>query len=345
MTANPRDEAELDSRLDEALDETFPASDPIAVHSPDRPESKGVLHQMKIGCVGLGRMGAAIAANLVNARHDVAVWNRSSEKTRPLVAAGATFSATPKAAAAGRDVVLTMLADDTALEAVLCGEDGILAGLKAGALHISMSTIAVATADSIAARHTERRQCFLSAPVFGRPDAAAAAKIFVVAGGEPANLKIATPLFEAISQRVFHVGAKPSAANLVKLCGNFMILSAIETMGEAMALAEKGGVAKAKLLEVLTGTLFDAPVFRTYGAILVAQSFRPAGFAAPLGLKDMRLAGEAAEAARVPMPLLSLLRDHLLQTIAQEGDDIDWSGIARSIAKNAGLQTMGRAGT
>jgi 3-hydroxyisobutyrate dehydrogenase-like beta-hydroxyacid dehydrogenase len=345
MTQSPRDVAELDLRLDEALDETFPASDPIAVHSPDRSESRGVLHQMKIGFVGLGRMGAAIAANLVSAHHDVAVWNRSSEKTRPLVAAGATFSATPKASAAGRDVVLTMLADDTALEAVLGGEDGLLAGLKAGALHISMSTIAVATADSVAARHTGRGQCFLSAPVFGRPDAAAAAKIFVVAGGESANLKIATPLFEAISQRVFHVGETPSAANLVKLCGNFMILSAIETMGEAMALAEKSGVPKAKLLEVLTGTLFDAPVFRTYGAILVEQRFRPAGFAAPLGLKDMRLASQAAETARVPMPLLSLLRDHLLQTIAQEGDDIDWSGIARTIAKNAGLQSTARTGT
>jgi 3-hydroxyisobutyrate dehydrogenase-like beta-hydroxyacid dehydrogenase len=345
MTQSPRDEAELDLRLDEALDETFPASDPIAVHSPDQSESRGVLHQMKIGFVGLGRMGAAIAANLVSARHDVAVWNRSSEKTRPLVAAGATFSATPRQTAAGRDVVLTMLADDTALEAVLCGEEGILAGLKTGALHISMSTIAVATADSVAARHTERGQCFLSAPVFGRPDAAAAAKIFVVAGGEAANLKIAIPLLEVISQRVFHVGETPSAANLVKLCGNFMILSAIESMGEAMALAEKGGVPKAKLLEVLTGTLFDAPVFRTYGAILVEQRFRPAGFAAPLGLKDMRLASQAAETARVPMPLLNLLRDHLLQTIAQEGDDIDWSGIARTIAKNAGLQSTARTGT
>jgi len=292
---------------------------------------------MKIGFVGLGRMGAAIAANLVRARHDVAVWNRSSEKTGPLVDAGATRSASPKEAAAGRDAILTMLADDAALEAVLSGENGILAGLNSGALHISMSTIAVATADSVAARHAAHKQCFVSAPVFGRPDAADAAKIFVVAAGKPADLKIAAPLFEAISQRVFHVGATPSAANLVKLCGNFMILSAIEAMGEAMTLAEKGGVPKAKLLEVLTGTLFDAPVFRTYGAILVAESFRPAGFAAPLGLKDMRLVGQAAEAERVPMPLLSLLREHLLQTIAQEGEDIDWSGIARGIAKNAGL--------
>ena len=144
-------------------------------------------------------------------------------------------------------------------------------------------------------------------------------------------------MLEAVGQRVFRVGERPSAANLVKLCGNFSILAAIETMGEAMALAEKGGVAKAKLLEVLTGTLFDAAVYRTYGPILVNESFRPAGFAAPLGLKDMRLAAEAAEKTVTPMPLLSLLRDHLLETIAKEGADIDWSGIARTTARNAGL--------
>jgi 3-hydroxyisobutyrate dehydrogenase-like beta-hydroxyacid dehydrogenase len=291
---------------------------------------------MKIGFVGLGRMGAPIAAHVVRAGHDVAVWNRSAEKARPLVEAGATLLASPKDVAAGREVVFSMLADDAALDAVLAGENGMLAGLQAGALHVSMSTIAVLTADSVAARHAERSQCFVSAPVFGRPDAAAAAKLFVVTGGDPAQVRIATPLFETMSQKAFHVGDKPSAANLVKLCGNFMILSAIETLGEAMTLAEKGGVAKAKLLEVLTGTLFDAAVFRNYGAILVAGKFRPAGFAAPLGLKDMRLVGQAAEAERVPMPLLSLLRDHLLQTIANEGEDIDWSGIATTIAKNAG---------
>ena len=282
-------------------------------------------------------MGAAIAANLVRARHDVAVWNRSAEKARALVEAGATLAASPKDAASAGDVVFSMLADDTALSDVLYGENGILAGLKAGALHVSMSTIAVVTAENIAARHAERQQRFLAAPVFGRPDAAAAAKLFVVTSGALADLERARPLFAAISQRVFHVGETPSAANLVKLAGNFMILSAIEAMGEAMTLAEKGGVSRAKLLEVLTGTLFDAPVFRTYGTILAEEKYRPAGFAAPLGLKDMRLVSQVAEDKRVPMPLLSLLRDHLLQTIANEGEDVDWSGIGRSIAKNAGL--------
>src|SRR5260370_1332880 len=147
----------------------------------------------------------------------------------------------------------------------------------------------------------------------------------------------AEPLVAAIGQKVFRIGDKPSAANLVKLCGNFTILATIETMAEAMALAEKGGVPKAKLLEVLTGTLFDAAVYRTYGSILVEERFTPAGFKAPLGLKDMRLVGEAADKSRVAMPLLSLVRDHLLETIAKEGEDIDWSGIGKTVARNAGL--------
>ena len=292
---------------------------------------------MRIGFLGLGQMGAPIAANLVRAGHGVAVWNRSVDKTHKLVEAGASLAASPREAAAGKEAVLTMLADDAALEAVLSGEDGLLAGLEAGALHVSMSTIAVATAEHAASRHAARGQRYISAPVFGRPDAAAAAKLFVVASGDPADVMKATPLFNAIGQRVFTVGDLPAAANLVKLCGNFAILSAIETLAEAMALAEKGGVPKATLLEVLTGTLFDAPVFRNYGAILVEERFRPAGFAAPLGLKDMRLAAAAAETRRVPMPLLSLLRDHLLETIAKEGEDIDWSGIGRTVSKNSGL--------
>jgi 3-hydroxyisobutyrate dehydrogenase-like beta-hydroxyacid dehydrogenase len=292
---------------------------------------------MKLGFIGLGNMGAAIAANLIRARHEVTVWNRSAAKAKALVEAGATLAPTPQAAASGREIVFTMLADDAALRGVLAGEHGLLAGLHGGALHVSMSTISVALADEVAANHAARGQQFCCAPVFGRPEAAKTGKLFLVTAGAAADLAIAAPLWHIIGQRVFHVGEKPSAANLVKLCGNFMILSAIEMLGEAMTLAAKGGVSKAKLLEVLTGTLFDAPAFRTYGPIILEERFRPAGFAAPLGLKDMRLVGEAAEARRVPMPLLSVLREHLLQTIAREGEDIDWSGIALTIGRNAGL--------
>ena len=292
---------------------------------------------MKIGFVGLGNMGAAMAANLVHAGHDLAVWNRSPAKARGLVDAGAVLAPNPKTAASDRDAVITMLADDAALETVLLGADGIFEGLRAGAVHISMSTISVATADRVANEHLARRQRFLSAPVFGRPDAAAAAQLFVVVAGPSADVRNANPLLVSLGQRVFHVGENPSQANLVKLCGNFMILSAIEAMGEAMTLAQKGGIPKKQLHEVLTGTLFDSAVYRNYGGALVAERFKPAGFAAPLGLKDMRLVGQSAEALRVPMPLLNVLRDHLLQTINAEGEDVDWSAIGRTIAKNGGL--------
>jgi 3-hydroxyisobutyrate dehydrogenase-like beta-hydroxyacid dehydrogenase len=292
---------------------------------------------MDIGFIGLGQMGAAIAANLLKSGHQVAVWNRSERKARSLVEAGAVLADHPRTAAAGKSVVFSMLADDAALDSVVAGENGLAAGLAKGALHISMSTISVATAERQTVAHHARGQRFLSAPVFGRPEAAAAGKLYIVAAGEPADLRLAAPLFEAIGQRVFPVGEQPSAANLVKLCGNFMILSAIESLAEAMTLAEKGGVPRAQLLEVMTGSLFDAPVFRNYGKALVDGRFKPAGFAAPLGLKDMRLAGQSADALRVPMPLLGVLRDHLLQTIAVEGEDIDWSGIGLTIAKNGGL--------
>jgi 3-hydroxyisobutyrate dehydrogenase-like beta-hydroxyacid dehydrogenase len=292
---------------------------------------------MNIAFLGLGHMGAPIARNLLRTHPGMLVWNRSPDKARPLIEAGARAAPSPRAAAAECEVMITMLADDAALEQVLEGAEGALASLAPGALHISMSTISVASAESLARRHAERTQRFISAPVFGRPEAAEAAKLFVVAGGAAQDVESARPLLDVVGQRIFHVGEKASAANLVKLCGNFLILSAIEAMAEAMTLAQKGGVARQQLLEVLTGTLFDSILYRGYGAALVQERFRPAGFAAPLGLKDMRQVGQAAEALRVPMPLLSVLRDHLLQTIGLEGEDIDWSGIGRTIARNGGL--------
>jgi 3-hydroxyisobutyrate dehydrogenase-like beta-hydroxyacid dehydrogenase len=292
---------------------------------------------MKIGFIGLGNMGSGIAANLARAGHEVTVWNRSGDKALKLVEQGAVRAATPKDAATGRDLVMTMLADDAALEDVVSGTAGLIHGLARGALHVSLSTISVRMAERMSALHAEHGRQFMSAPVFGRPDAAAAAKLFVVAAGSSADFARAKPALEAISQRVFYLGETPSSANLLKLCGNFLILSTIETLAEAMTLAQKGGIPKQRLLEVLTGTLFDFPVYRNYGAALAEDRFTPAGFAAPLGLKDMRLVGEAAETLRVPMPVLNVLRDHLLQTIGSEGADVDWSAIGRTVAKNGGL--------
>jgi len=292
---------------------------------------------MKVGFLGLGKMGAGMAANLLRAGHEVAVWNRSPKNSDPLVAQGAVLARTPREAASGREVVMSMLADDAALEQVVLGDDGVLEGLTRGAMHISSSTIAVATADRVAELHEKRGLRYLSAPVFGRPEAAAAAKLFVVAAGAKSDFTAASALFPAISQKVFYIGEKASSANLVKLCGNFTILAAIEAFAEAMTLAQKGGVPKKQFLEVMTGSLFDTPVYRNYGAALAEERFKPPGFAAPLGLKDMRLVGQSAETLRVPMPVLNVLRDHLLQAIDTEGEDIDWSAIGHIVAKNGGL--------
>lgn len=288
---------------------------------------------MDIGIVGLGQMGSAIARNLVGAGHEVRVWNRTITKAEALGREGAVVARSPAEAAQGA-VVLTMVADDAAVEEAVFGANGILGE---AAMHVSLSTIGVALAERLDAAHGQAGQPFVSAPVFGRPDAAEAGQLFVVAAGADDAIRQARPALEAISQRVFEIGPRPAAANLIKLCGNFMIMAATEAMAEAMTLAEKGGVGRQALLDVLTGTLFGAPIYRNYGQLLVEDRFRPAGFTAPLGLKDMRLAAAAADAARVPMPLLGIVRDHLLAAIATEGEEIDWAGIAVTVRRAAGL--------
>jgi 3-hydroxyisobutyrate dehydrogenase-like beta-hydroxyacid dehydrogenase len=297
--------------------------------------------KMDIGIVGLGHMGSAIADNLLRAGHRLTVWNRGPEKAAPLVEAGATLARTPGDAAAG-DFVITMLADDDAVDAVVRGEGGLLAA-AGKALHVSMSTIGPQFVAGLARAHAEAGRAFVSAPVFGRPDIARTGKLFIAAAGAPGDLAACRTLFEDMSQRVFIVGDAPEVANLVKLCGNFMMLSAIEALAEAMVLAERGGVARADLLEILTGTQFDAPVYRNYGQILVEKRFRPAGFPAPLALKDLDLASDAAGSARVPMPVLGILRDHLLTAIARDGADVDCTAIAESVAAAAGIESEAAA--
>ena len=292
---------------------------------------------MEAAFLGLGAMGHAMADNLVRGGHRLRVWNRSPDKARDLVEAGATLAATP-AEAAQAGVALTMLSDDAAVLAVVEGESGLLAGLPPGGLHVSMSTISYELGERLTQLHAEHGQAFVSAPVFGRPPAAQAAKLFIAAAGPEAELARVEPLFAAIGQRVFPLGERPAAANLVKLCGNFLILCAVEGMAEAMTLAGKAGVEKAALLEVLTGTLFGAPVYQTYGEIISEGRYRPAGFRAPLGLKDMRLTGAAAEQLLTPMPFLGVVREHLLQAIATEGEEIDWSALALAVERNAGAR-------
>jgi len=229
-----------------------------------------------------------------------------------------------------------MLANDDAVERVVFGDGGIIGSLPAGASHISSSTISVALSEKLEAAHAKAGQQFVAAPVFGRPDAAAAGQLFVIAAGGRDTLDAVAPLFDAIGQKTFVVSGTPKAANLVKLSGNFLIASVIESLGEAMALVGKGGVDRRQYLDILTSTLFDAPVYKTYGGLIADGTFEPAGFAAPLGYKDIRLALAAAEDLRVPLPLASLLRDRFLTLLAHGGDKLDWSAIGQLAAKDAG---------
>jgi 3-hydroxyisobutyrate dehydrogenase-like beta-hydroxyacid dehydrogenase len=290
---------------------------------------------MKVGFIGLGNMGAPMATSLLKAGHELTVYNRTRSKTEPLVAQGARYAAQIAGACEG-DAVITMLADDSAVEEVVFADGGVLASLRKNALHVSSSTISVAISDRMAAAHEDRGQGYVSAPVFGRPEAAAAVKLFVVAAGAAKAVEACMPLFDAMGQRTFRFGEKPSLANLVKLSGNFMIASVIETLSEAMALVGKAGIGPHQYLDFLTATLFTAPVYRTYGGLIADKKFRPAGFAAPLALKDVRLVLAAGEQLRVPLPLASLIRDRMLTLLARGGESLDWSAISQIAADDAG---------
>jgi len=294
---------------------------------------------MKVGFIGLGNMGSAMASSLLNAGHEVTVHNRTASKAQPLVDQGAKYARQIADACRG-DAVITMLADDAALENVAFGSGGVLENLGKGAIHISSSTISVALSDRLSAAHEKSGQVYVSAPVFGRPEAAASAKLFVAAAGKPEALDACNPIFDAIGQKTFRFGDKPSLANVVKLSGNFLIASVIESLSEAMALVSKAGLNQREYLDFLTSTLFNAPVYKTYGGLIVDKKFTPPGFVAPLGLKDVRLTLAAGESLRVPLPLASLIRDRFLALLAGGGESLDWSAISQVAAQDSGQATF-----
>lgn len=294
---------------------------------------------MKLGFIGLGNMGTGMARNLIKAGHSVTVYNRTRGRAEELQQEGASVADTPADASHG-EVVITMLADDRAVEQVVFGADGcegVLSVLDSKSIHISMGTIGVALSDRLAAAHASKGTAYVAAPVFGRPAAAEAAQLAIIAAGPADAIGRCQPLFDAIGRRTFIVGEKPSSANLLKLIGNFMIASAIETLGEAFALGRRGGLDPDLLLEVLTGTLFPAPVYKNYGGIIARQEFEPAGFKLPLGLKDVRLVMAAAESLNVPLPVASLVRDHFISALARGWEEKDWSAVSLVSAEAAGL--------
>jgi 3-hydroxyisobutyrate dehydrogenase-like beta-hydroxyacid dehydrogenase len=292
---------------------------------------------MKIAFVGLGNMGTPMARHLIHAGHEVTVWNRSLEKAEPLKSEGARVAQSLGEAAKEAEIVITMLADDQAVESSVLHSGAVIDSLPKGATHISMSTISVALSIRLAEEHAKRGQRFMTAPVFGRPDAAAGGKLFIAAAGDKAVIEHCRPILESMGQKVFVIGDRAEMANVVKLTGNFLIATVIESLGEAIAVARKYDIDPHAYVDFLTSTLFAAPVYKTYGGIIADEKYAPAGFKMRLGLKDIRLALSAAENVDAPLPIASLIRDHMLTALARGMEDMDWSSTAKLAAENAGL--------
>ena len=293
---------------------------------------------MKVGFIGLGNMGSAIARNLIRAGHDLTVYNRTQSRAEPFASLGARIAETPSEAAAAAEVLITMLADDAAVEGVIFAPGNAIQALPAGAVHISMSTISVGLSRRLAEAHKERKQHYVAATVFGRPDVAAAGKLFIVVAGPAEPIERCRPLFDAIGQKTFIAGEEAHAANVIKLAGNFVITTVIESLAEAFSFSRKSGVDPHTLLNILTNSLFPGPLYQTYGNLIASDRFEPAGFKLPLGFKDNRLLLAAAEEARVPMPMASLVHDRFVTALARGLSESDWSAIARLSAENAGLE-------
>ncbi len=296
--------------------------------------------QHEIGFVGLGRMGAAMAANLAAAGRRVIAYVRRPEQMGKLMALGLKPT-TDIANLFDCEVVISMLPDDDAVRDVVFGRadlgiDGLALGLTPGAIHLSMSTISTATASQLASEHARHGQGYVAAPVFGNPDAAKARQLFIVAAGVAADLERCRPLIDSLGQQTFVIGTDPAHANLIKLLGNMMTATALEMLGEAVALVLKRGLDPKPFIDILTGTMFGGRVHKIYGDKIVRQSYA-AGFVMPLALKDVRLALAEAESAGAPMPSVSVVRDRLITGIARGYADLDWTALGLVAAEEAGL--------
>ncbi|OQW30507.1 MAG: 6-phosphogluconate dehydrogenase [Nitrospira sp. SG-bin1] len=291
----------------------------------------------RIGFIGLGNMGRAIAGNLLRAGYQLRIYNRTAEKATPLVAQGATLVDHPVQTAERGGIMLTMLADDQAVESIVFDEGGILERLGPNGIHLSMSTVSPATARCLAEHHGKYQVAYVAAPVFGRPEAAAERKLWICLSGPQAAKNRVQPILSALGQGTYDFGEEPGAANVVKLTGNFLLVAAIEALAEAMALGEKNGIDRAKLAALFGETLFACPAYRIYGDAIAQKRYKPAGFTVALGLKDVNLILQTAGASTMPMPLTSLLHDRFLSTVARGRADLDWAAVALGVDEEAGL--------
>lgn len=296
-----------------------------------------------IGFIGLGNMGFPIAENLLRAGYPLKIFNRTASKASGLVAAGAQSVSSAAEVATRGGVVVTMLADDQAIEEISAGGDSFITRLGAEGIHISMSTISPATARRLAEQHAKSKVAYVAAPVFGRPEAAASRQLAICVSGPADAKKRAAPILAAVSRATFDFGEETGAANVVKLCGNFLLAAAIEAMAEAFTLAEKNGIDRKLAADMLTQTLFPCPVYQGYGKRIAENNYEPAGFRLALGLKDISLVLQTAGSSPMPMPLASLLRDRWLAGMAKHRENLDWAAAALGVSEDAGIQVAGRA--
>ena len=291
---------------------------------------------MNVGFIGLGQMGRAMAVNLRNAGHDVRAWNRTREATADLAPEGLSIVSTPDEAFAG-DAVISMLADDTAVRAVFL-ESGLLAQASTLPIHVNMATISVALANEMAEQHKARHIAYVAAPVMGRPDVAAAAKLTIIAAGARDAVAKVQPLLDALGARTWNAGETPSHANLMKLAANLLLASAVETLAEAAVLLSDYGVEPGAFVELMATSSFPGPVYGTYGRLIAERQYEPAAFKARLALKDVRLALAAADARSIPLPVASTIRDSLLEADAHGDGDRDCAVLGRTAARRAGRE-------
>jgi 3-hydroxyisobutyrate dehydrogenase-like beta-hydroxyacid dehydrogenase len=317
---------------------SHPASPGASQATPSNARMPG---QGKIGFVGLGHMGTAMAANLATAGHQVIAYVRRPDPMEKLAALGLKPT-TDITDLFDCQIVISMLPDDIAVREIVLGHDdiiidGLARGLKRGAIHLSMSTISTFTASSLATEHARYGQGYVAAPVFGNPDAAKMRQLFIIAAGAPTDVERCQPLFDTLGQKTFLIGSDPGQANLVKLLGNMMTATTLEMLGEVVAVARKRGLDPKLFIDILTSTMFGGRAHTTYGDKIVRQSYAP-GFVMPLVLKDVRLALAEAENAGAPMPSVSVVRDRLITGIARGYGDLDWTALGLVAAEEAGLK-------
>jgi 3-hydroxyisobutyrate dehydrogenase-like beta-hydroxyacid dehydrogenase len=293
---------------------------------------------LSLGFIGLGNMGLPIATNLLTAGYQLRVYNRTSRKAEPLIATGAKLVDSAADVIEPGGIVFTMLADDATVKSIAVSNSDFLERFSGGGIHVSMSTIAPETARDLAEEHAKKAVAYLSAPVIGRPDRAAAGALFILLAGESNAKRTVEPLLKSLGQRIFDLGDKPWHANVAKLVVNFNIAAAIECMAEGFTLAEKEGIPRLKISELLSETLFSCVAYKGYGDLVAGHRYEPAGFRLRLGWKDVRLILQTAEESETPMPIGSLLAERFLSALAKKRADLDWSAIALGASDDAGVR-------